>query len=861
MRLGSIFRENRDLIKQAVERIKKEEGITDLPGDKKENKKKKKTNRVGVKNVSYRRKGGNVLEIINDPKKINVDDTEVSGTVDRVIYVNENQDYFVMVLDNGYKVAGNLNTAFSAGRIVGVSFVFRGKWVYSKKYGYTFVFNEADLDVNPIYFFLTYIVKGLGPSLAKKIADIYGNDFEEIMENNPEELLNVKGIGKAKLSWIINSWVKYKEIITLIKFLGPYGVSNKLAMKIYYEFEGYNILKLIKDNPYIITKIRGVGFKTADRIALAMGIKPDSYKRIYALTSYVLEQFSDMRGYTYITDYDIIYTAKKELSLKLTTNQIEDAIVRFHKEKEKFISDNEDIEDTIDNIESGKILDYYNDINLYYSDNELKLTLTYQEYMEKYLYWFFRDRRHVLNGDIDPYEVDEFLDRYEKENNVKLDDKQKEAVKNAVLNRTSVITGYAGTGKTFTVKAIVSFFKNKYPEDLIVGCAMSGIAARRLETVSGIKSRTIHSLLGYNGVDFKYNKYRPLPYKVVILDEASMVNNWLFFKLTKAVAFDTIFIMVGDDAQLPPVGAGDMFHMVLKHNLASSVRLTKIFRQSEDSVLNVFAEQIRKGKIPKGYTKNYYKDWEVWFDTYYGDNHEKNLDTLEKVKEITKEYVDSGKIQDILTDFQVLVPMRKTILGVESLNIQLQNLLNNPDKYKENEKVVLGNKVFCLNDKIVHLVNKDMLIEADKKEEDNQGNKIEKKIRIYNGTLGIITKIDHVNKNVYVRTNVIDDDNPDGVVVIYSFQQLEDLVDLAYCLTVHKAQGSEFKYVVIPLTMSHYIMLNNQWLYTAVTRAKDKVILVGDSRAFAIGCTTKTRGKRKIWLDFALENDLLERVE
>lgn len=376
---------------------------------------------------------------------------------------------------------------------------------------------------------------------------------------------------------------------------------------------------------------------------------------------------------------------------------------------------------------------------------------------------------------------------------------------------------------------------------------MSGIAARRLEDVTGFPSFTIHSLLGFDGTDFIYNKFNKLDYSVIIVDEAGMVNSELFYSLITATPDNAIFIMVGDDAQLPPIGSGNVFSDIIKNNIVPFVKLEEVFRQSEDSVVNIFANIIRHGEIPRGYEKTH-SDWyfkTINIEDYYENKmeygvsyardlrKENNVLILKKLLGIVASYKRKG-IGNILTDVQVLAPMRKGVLGTENLNIELQKILNPGEKISAENKLERNGKQFMVGDKVVHLINKDKNVYSPDLEEfelvmDNS--KIE---RIFNGTIGIIKYIDKERQKVFVYTLT-------DVIVEYDIVELNDILDLAYALTVHKAQGSEYERVIMPLTKTHYIMLDNQWMYTAVTRAKRGLVLVGEEQAFESACTNQTK--------------------
>jgi exodeoxyribonuclease V alpha subunit len=757
-------------------------------------------------------------------KMIAVKTSEIKeGFVKKVIFYNADNGFTVLILTDDTKVVGYFKD-IDIENIIGIRFKFEGRWEDSK-YGLTFKSNQAYMITDPIYYFLVNIVKGVGSTHAVSIIEHFkGQDITEIINRNPEALLQVKGIGKKRLGVILASWHEYGYLIELMKFLGQYNVSFGLVIKIYDNFKG-NAIDIIKRNPYLLTQIKGIGFKMADKIALAMGIEEYSKLRIAAFILYLIQTISDFSGNTYVSKDTLRYYIKKELGFTIEDETIYKCI--------EFL--NEDFYYMAGMPSDDKVVII--DSDTFCSKREL--------FFETAIYNMIKGRAD-RDGILSQNQAVQALKEYEQGNHISFDEKQREALITALTSGTSIITGYAGTGKTFIVKALINILSKYYGRSSFVGCAMSGIATRRLQDSTGLPSFTIHSLLGYSNGGFTYNKVNKLPYKVVILDEASMVNNYLFYSLTQAIDDKTVFIIIGDDAQLPPVGSGDIFHILLKHNIVRNVKLTKIFRQSDDSVINFYANDIRNCRIPRGYSSTM-ADWEfVALDTInyvkneYGiDKFSKDFSTkankfilehvLRKARECMKD------IENPITDFQVLTPMKMTELGVEKLNISLQKVFNNPDLIKDSDKVYIKNKYFCVGDKVVHLENKDMPLTS--------GNYT----RIFNGNLGIIKQVDHFEKTVVVSLNI-------GYDVVYQFKDLGDIMDLAYCLTVHKAQGSEFKTIIVPFTSSHKIMLNNQWLYTAVTRGKEKVILIGEESTFCYACKKQERKKRNVIIDYLIQH-------
>ncbi|MGA1847290.1 helix-hairpin-helix domain-containing protein [Deferribacter abyssi] len=732
----------------------------------------------------------------------------IIGQVEKVIF--NNGSYYIIQLANKIVVKGHITDSFN-GDITGLKYKFYGNWT-TDRYGRVFQFDYAEMQSNELFFFLTKIVSGIGEKLAKHLIEVFGDELETVIEEKPHLLMEVKGIKEKKLEKILKSWKKYSHLRQLSKFLGQYGATSNLIVKVYNTF-GEKAIEEIRNNPYCLTKVTGIGFKKADEIAKSMGIEVDSPFRVQACSQYILEKESNENGHTYLDYGYFLDRLKDELGL--------DAQVDIESLFEQAITLDPNIQVDGDRVYLG----------------------VYKKLEEK-IFDFISKRANIKTNFFSDSDIGKFIKYFEHKSGIRLSDKQKEAVLTAVNSKIFALSGYAGTGKT-TVSKVILLILNSLFKGEIVGCAMSGIASRRLANVTGFPAYTIHSLLRFTGNGFEYNKDNPLPYKVIILDEAGMVNVGLFYALINAISDDSIFIMVGDDAQLPPIGAGNVFSDIINTGMIPSVKLDKIYRQGNDSVINFFANTIRQGNVPNGY-KERYKDWDfipVEIEGYWEKKKKMNDEEFKKLREdinskilqyilkLTSIYKEHG-IKNLIADLQVLVPQRKGLLGIENLNIELQRILNPPEMKSEYDKLERNGKWYCVGDKVVHLKNKDMPVLDD--------SDISSK-RIFNGTLGVIKRIDHDNENVYVETVTND-------IVIYDFLEMGDIIDLAYALTVHKAQGSEFKIVIIPLSLSNYIMLDNQWFYTAITRAKIGVHIIGEPYAFVRACKNISKRYRNTWL-------------
>jgi exodeoxyribonuclease V alpha subunit len=744
----------------------------------------------------------------------------INVVIKNVRYCKES--FYILETSHG-NAKGNLyDCGENAGaEIRGLKYRLTGKWD-TDKYGTYFKIEHAEMQSDAIYFFLTKIVKNIGENLAATLIGQFGDDLERIIEEEPEELKNVNGIGEKKLKAICESWEKYKHLRMLTKFIGKFNVSPNLITRIYNKF-GDDSIRIIQESPYSLVQVPGVGFQKADEIAMEMGIDPDSIERKIACAEFVIGTEAEMNGHTYIT----FKYCCEQIKEYIEVDPAPEELLSFFKGDPRFVTDEVNHEDVV-----GYTV---------YRDAEANVLA----YIEK--------NREIETGHFTKDDIRLYIEDEESRLGIKLSDKQKWAVFSACTKKLFTLTGYAGTGKSSVAKVFMSILNRVYP-DQIVGCAMSGIAARRLNDVSGFPAYTIHSLLEFiGGEGFQRNDENPLDQKVVVLDEAGMVNVRLFNSLVKALPHDAVFIIIGDDAQLPAIGAGNIFADILNKQLTTNIKLDKVFRQSDESVINLFAQEIRQGKVPAGYKKDF-DDWSFQDcapENYFqlskaakasGSEEQKKLlrtSVNNTMKEAIKEYIKAQlrKTENILTDFQILTPMRKNTLGTAELNEMCQQLYINPALVPEEEKIQRGRYWFCVGDKVVHVKNENMPYVGGGSNEDGEPNKI----RVFNGTLGIIKDIDQEENIVLVEMNT-------GDTIIYDFVQMGDIIELAYALTVHKAQGSEFKTVMMVLTSSHFIMLDNQWFYTAVTRAKESLCIIGEDFALKRASTNISKRTRNTWL-------------
>ncbi|RBQ26072.1 exodeoxyribonuclease V subunit alpha [Arcobacter sp. CECT 9188] len=759
---------------------------------------------------------------MNEEKNYNL-----SGVLKKVLYKNDETKYVIAVLENNQKICG---TYFDADieKMVGEEILMSGNWTTHNKYGVQFEFNTLQVKEHELFFFLTKIVKGFTKKLANEILDKYNEDgLIEILEKNPNELLKFKGIKEKKLKSIIDSWHQFKHLRELGSFLGKFGVTSNLITKVYATFsEVDNLIEKIKNNPYILINIKGIGFKRADEIAKALGIDSKSPFRIRACVNYTLREFCDNNGNSSIDKFHLYKLLDDNLRFINEEYLYEEVIIEMLAKEEVYTT----------------------------KENRLAPSMLY--FAEKNILDFFNRRKDEKNKKIIEY-FDDYLEKKEKTLGFSLSDEQKKAVE--LINsgeKTLFLIGYAGTGKSTSSRAILELLEETMSYDDIMTIALSGIASQRISDTTGYNSSTIQSLL------VKHKEKDFFPYKVILLDEASMVNSVTFYQIISKIDDDTIFIIVGDDGQLPAIGAGNILADAIKYELAPICKLTKIYRQNENQAIAVIANDIRKGELPN-YKEEYedFKFVDVSISNYYsiknslshnefanlrGENSEYILNNILNISsDYIQEYYEHIKNKDIskaLILFQVITPMKGGMLGVENLNIELQRLFN----HTKTKSLKIKEFEYKLTDKVIHIKNENMKAQTMNMYKSNSTEYMER--RVYNGQLGLIIKLDFdEQKCIVLYPN-------DDMVVFYDFDNIQNLLSLAYCLTIHKTQGMEYENALIPMSFSHYIMHNTKLLYTAITRAKKMCFIVGEEEAFKSACK-----KIEVTIRESIINDLMSK--
>lgn len=709
---------------------------------------------------------------------------EVKGYVEHIVFRNAENGYTVM------NFAGEEDEITCVGTFSviseGMYLKLRGEYVDHPTYGVQLKvesFEErAPEDVQSIERYLgSGAIKGVGAALASRIVKKFGEETFRIIEEEPERLAEIKGISERKAVEISSQVEEKRELRQAMIFLQGYGISLNLAVKIYRQY-GMEIYAILKENPYrLADDIQGVGFKIADEIAAKAGIRTDSDFRIRSGILYALLQASG-EGHTYLPKEEL--TERTARLLEIEPEYIEKHYMDLAMERKVILKEKE---------------------------GEVKVFAASYYMMEANTAAMLRELD--IRYEVPKREMEDRIRRIEDQSGMELDELQKRAVEEAVQNGLFVLTGGPGTGKTTTINTIIRYFELEGMD--ICLAAPTGRAAKRMSETSGYEAKTIHRMLELNGAvegnaGFERNESNPLDADVVIIDEMSMVDISLMHSLLKAIVPGTRLILVGDANQLPSVGPGSVLRDIIESGQYQVVRLNKIFRQASQSDIVVNAHKINAGQ--EVVLDNKSRDF-FFLKRYDADVIISVV--IQLIRQKLPKYVDARPF-----DIQVLTPMRKGLLGVERLNGILQQYLN-PKEERKAEKEV-GDRIFREGDKVMQTKNNYQLEWEIKSK---YGLPIDKGLGVFNGDMGVIRQINEFAQTVTVEFE-------EGRVVEYSFKNLEEL-ELAYAITIHKSQGSEYPAVVIPLLGGPRMLMNRNLLYTAVTRARKCVTLVGDETVFS----------------------------
>ena len=701
------------------------------------------------------------------------------GTVEGIIYRNDDNGYtvFVLSLEDNYETVVGTFPLLREGDFISVY----GIYVENKTYGTQFKADSYEMltpeTANEVELYLSSgLIKGIGPKTARDIVDFFGDQALDIIENEPEKLLLVSGIGQVKAKTIHASYMDIIGAKKTVVFLQKHNISPRTALKIY-SYYGENTVNLLKENPYrLISDIDGIGFISADSIASNMGLDKNSDFRISAGIKYVLQEAMN-EGHTYLPKDLLIEKASQLL-------EVDDYSVEYN------IRDL-GLSHAIRGLkgENGESDSIYLTAT-YDAEEVIALTLLYLQ--EKFR---SQEDKHL----------EKEIEAYEKHKNITLAENQRLAVKTALNNGVSVITGGPGTGKTTILDCALHLLRKRGITTML--CAPTGRAAKRMSETTGEDAKTIHRLLEYGKNEdgnffFKRNAENPLPEGIVIIDESSMLDIFLLKMLLNALNPNSRIIFVGDADQLPSVGAGNVLKDIIASNCFPCIKLTEIFRQDKESAIILNAHRINNSEMPLVNAK----DSDFFLDRKFSEQ-----DITSTVIDLVKRRLPNAYNYSPFTDIQVLTPIKKGATGVYNLNKLLQESLNPPRKNKKEH--ILGENIFREGDKIMQIRNN---YDRQWYTFDKYGNMLEG-TGVFNGDVGIITEMDVSELKVKF------DDNKYSV---YSFQDLEELT-LAYAISVHKSQGCEFPAIVMPLPLTNIRIMTKNLLYTAVTRASRLVVLCG----------------------------------
>lgn len=719
---------------------------------------------------------------------------KICGTVDTIIFASQDNRFTVLKL-SPEKLSTQITVTLNGiAPLIGQLLEIEGEWVKHPKFGQQFKATTyktvAPTEISGIEKFLASgAINGIGPAMAKKIVAEFGEKTLEIIAKSPNELLKVPGIGKKTAEKISTSYLEQSELTEIMVWLENHGISNTYAGKIFAKYGSFAIDIMEKDIYRLFQDIEGIGFLTADKLAFNLGIQREDKRRIISGIDYALMQLCN-NGHCCIPEMALVDKTAKILQVN---NQIIFTIL-----KERI-----DIGSLNTEVVGGETLIY--PPYLYYAEKKVAMRLL------------------QLQQATEPLSEDNlslFIKVWEKDNQIQLAQKQKEAIKACLHHGVLVLTGGPGTGKTTVIKGILSILKAQGLKIRLA--APTGRAAKRLSETTGQKALTIHRLLEANNLaqddnlqlGFSKDIDDQLDADVIILDEVSMVDIVLMHHFLNAVPDGCRIILVGDTDQLPAVGPGSVLKDIIRSQKIPAIRLDEIFRQAQTSMIIQNAHIINAGRLPD--IRKQYSDF-----VFYELNDDTSI--TQKILDLcTKDLPHEGF--DVLKDVQILSPMHRFLCGVENLNLMLQEQLN---PKKNQDELKYSSQTFRVGDKVMHIRN------------NYQKN-------VFNGDIGFIQDVN--NKKLTV-------DYFDHIVT-YEKNELNELT-LAYASSVHKSQGSEYKVVIIPLSTSHYIMLQRNLLYTAITRAKQKVIIIGSKKALMTAIQSNRTQKRYTLLAERLAHKLI----
>lgn len=743
----------------------------------------------------------------------------LEGSVENIVFRNEDNHYTVARFrpnDKGRLFRDDLMTIVGTlpGIHVGELLSVEGEWETDPKYGRqlhvtSFVQRLPASKEGMMRYLSSGLIKGIGPKKAKLIVDHFGDQTLAIIEQQPERLSEVKGISAKDRDQIITAWAEQSEIKELHLFLQSHEVSINLATRIYKQY-GKESIKVIRENPYqLASDVQGIGFITADEIAVKLGLPPDSIPRLATGLKYVLAQSANDDGHCFLLEKDLL--SRAATMLRTPYEVLPPAMEQLRSDRDVFIEpplppQNRHFEH---NGQNGSHPQPQDDDMPPVDWSELE---DEEDALQSRVY--FGPFWHAEQGSARLLRIlmlaqnalppvsqqlwDTVFERLKQNRNMHLTERQREAVQMAYSKKVSILTGGPGTGKSTSIRALLMLLRNRKVDFALA--APTGRAAKRLAEATGVQAKTLHRLLEYAPHDNTYqrNEENPLPYQFVIVDEFSMVDILLFYHLLKALPKDAHLLLVGDADQLPSVGPGNVLRDLLRCETIPTVRLTELFRQAQQSKIIVNAHRINAGQMPS--LKS-----EATSDFFFVTEDDP-FKAQRLLLDLVQRRLPARYKLNPLTDIQVLAPMYKGPLGVTILNEELQARLNPASQ----AQVEWGGRTIRAGDKVMQVRNN-----YDK--------------GVFNGDVGWVRGINRDDS--YLNVEFLEEAGP--MLVKYEFHELDELM-LAYAVTVHKSQGSEYPAIVVPLTTSHAMLLQRNLLYTAITRAKRLCVLVGQPRALEI---------------------------
>jgi len=714
----------------------------------------------------------------------------IKGELERIVFLNEENYYTIARLRMDKQEVTIVGNLFSVN--IGETLQLTGEWTQHKKFGYQFKVETfltlAPSTINGIEKYLgSGLIKGIGPVMANRLITRFGETTLDIMEKDIEALRKVKGIGKKRAEMISLAWQDQRELRDVMIFLQGHQVSPAYAMKIYKRYEKKSI-QVVKENPYrLAMEVTGIGFKMADRIAGNLGIDRESPHRADAGVFYCLRNQSD-KGHIYFPWDQLIKEGEKLLEME--EEHIRAALERLLAER---LIVTEDLGEGV-----ARVKAVYTQPAHVAECEVASLLLKLRDVHER--------------NTPSPDAFHPLLNNLEKKLNIRYSSAQKKALEKIWSGaKVLVITGGPGTGKTTIIRSLVDIFHQQGRKTLLA--APTGRAAKRMGEATGREAKTIHRLLEYSFKKggFSRDREKPLEADVVIIDEVSMIDNFLMFHLIRAIPVGTTLILIGDVDQLPSVGPGNVLKEIITSSTVSVVCLNEIFRQKETGLIVRNAHRINRGEFPllpekgsKGALEDFY-----FFRSVDPE------DSIHWIIDLCKNRIASRFSHINKEDIQVISPMNRGALGAVNLNLELQAALN-----PEGREICRAGRVFRMGDRVMQIRNN-----YDK--------------GVFNGDMGRIVDIDREEQELGVRI--------DNARILYGFEELDQLV-LAYAITVHKSQGSEYDAVVLPMVMEHYLLMQRNLFYTAVTRARKLVVIVGVKQAIGIAVKNDRIRKRYTWL-------------